>query len=667
MFAQLRTLAVAHKQMDARTRLLLYDKLALATQTAAQEAAYHLDVGLFHADQGEIDQAIRHLQAVLAEPAYASQPYERHGVTRSAGSVAQQELIQLIEQYGRSAYRQYDALARARLAEVIVGGGSDPAALAMIARRYPMSPAAVEALLEAARTLDARGRQTAATGLYQQAVVQSRHTGQRQLAVGRLLGFYIANRRPDAAEALLELELRRSPDAYPLSEGQPLDPQQWRERIAAVKASPPPRPALAGSLDTPRLLPGKLVSAAPGIEPASLRGRLLLHHEDGTMTCRTQDNPGQDLWRAKLPVQAQRWQVLADGREQTLVWSPDAGWVVSMNPETGQPNWASRLVFGDHEPGDAAGLDVDEAQGGLVFALSDAVVCFGHRASARLVVLDRSGGGVLWRTELAMTELTAIDADAWTLAAAGRVGPFMQPGSGKLALLSLFTGAPVTDSPEININLSPIAVTLRRDRALVCGQTKVSAIDLANGAEVWTRGFQDEVLTGMAVSQGGALGLSTDSGVVHVLDQERAGRPIGQALVRGRADTDPITMQPIGGDIWVRGGRGLYRLGTSPVVRWHDAVSLAYKRPVRALVGGEHAALIAAVDPDQDPDRFDQPKSFGLFILDREDGRLLNQYMLGPIDGPLLRGLLDPTRAELFGTGLVVPVGWQTLVVPGAP
>lgn len=664
---QLRDLVAVPDLMDDPTRRLLYDRLALATLTAAQEVAYHLDVGRYYAAMGQADLAVEHFQAVVSDPAFASQSYRSGSTTRSAGAVAQEEILKLIEQHGRSVYARYDALAQARLAELKATGQGDASALALIARRYPMSLAAVDALLQAGQAYEKQGDPIAATALYQQAVVRSGHAQQRQAAVGSLLLYYLSTNRPDAASQLLDREARLHPDLYPVDGGKPVSPAVWRERIAQVKAVADAPADLAAQLDTPYLLPGRLVMPAIDRAGAGLSaGRhMLLHHDDGTLTCHGGDRPGQALWTAALPAGARQWLLVAQGQRQFLLWSPDAGVVVALDESSGDTLWQTPLSLGA-EPFAAEQLPGGERER-MRLAVSDTVVCFGRTSDAKLVVIDRAGGGVLWRSRLSMSELTAIDCDQWTLAVAGRIGQIEQNSEGRLALLNLFTGEALTETPELKLTLSPMTMRLDHGRAILCGSNKIAAVDIVSGGEMWSYVDLNARFTGEMAISGNLLALASEGGSVLVIDHRHGGTQLGSVVVRGETDMRTAQVHAAGGSLWVTAGRGLFCLGQSPVVKWSDAVSLPYKQPVCGLIGRDRVALIAVTDALQDADRIDQPKSFGLFILDRAGGRLINQYTLGPVADEKLQGLLNPAEAQLIGRGLAVPIGWQTLVVPGKP
>lgn len=669
VFEQLRSLALQTQVVDNTTRRLLYDRLALVTQTAAQEVAYHLDVGRFFAEMGLAQQAVEHFQAVIGEPAFASQAYERDGTTRSAGAVAQQEILALIETHGRSVYGRYDALARARLAELMADGQADAAALARIARRYPMSLAAVESLLEAGQRFEDDGQAIAAAGLYQQAIVRAGRSRQRQVAVGRLLSFYLRLGRPDDASALLDREARLHPDLYPIDADQPLTHSVWRSRISETTAAAISRHDLADAFATPILLPGRLVGPAPGIEPDGQTDHLLLAHGDDTLTCHRAENPEQPAWTAALPVKAQRWFVLADRKEQLLLWAPNSQTLLALDPAAGTTLWSMDLGLNVPKIG---GVRLEELEdvNDFVFAVSDTVVCIGHKRSAAVVAIDRAAGGVLWRSQLDMVELAALDADQWTVVAVGSAGHHIRFSSGSVAFLSLFTGESVIETPDRRINMTPFAVTLRQGRALVIGENRVAAMDTVTGGEAWSRAFTDESLTGVYAASGALVVVETRDGLIHVLDAEQGGREVGRVLVRGGTDeTVRTTIQPVGGLFWVRSRSGLYCLGTDPVLRWRDAVSLPYKQPYRVLIGKDRVAMLASIREEIDPDRIhppDMPVSYALFLFDRDSGRLAREYMLGPFRDQV-GGLMDPRGAQLFGQGFAVPAGKQTMVVPGKP
>jgi len=652
VFDQLRELTLQADRAELRRQL--YDRMAMVTQTAEQEATYHLDAGLYFAEHGEPKRAVEHLHAVISEPAFAAVSYRIDGLERSASAIAQNRIQQLIENFGRGVYARQDALATVRVAQLKAADTIDAAALTAVARRFPLSPVAGRVLLDAADAYAEQGRRIDAASLYKQAVSRSTDDEQRQRAVGRLLSFYLQTGRPGLASDLLDRQVKQYPGLSPFSAQVPLSAAQWRKRIAQVRPLVAEQSPLTSTLGQPLLLSGRLIDDASGNEAAHDRKCFFLHHADNTITAHASSRPKQPLWSATAPSGAGEIELLADEDGQVLLWAPDVNVVFVLDAVTGEKRWQTPVRFDAPDDDQALHDQADPAGGGLLTAVSETVVCFGHRESAKLLAIDRAAGNVLWRVTLDMTGLTAIDADNWTLAAVGRAGLPQQLRSGKLALLDLSDAEPILDQGQLRIGLTPFAVNLREGRATIFGATGVTAIDADTGNALWSHGFSDKQLTGAHAVAGHLVAVETNDGEVHLLDSAAQGRPLGSVAVRAGGDRSGIGLQGISQRVWANSSSGVFCLGADPVLQWSDAIQTLELSNQALLVGRDHVVMIAQRDPDAVQD------GLALFLFEKNGGRLIEQYTLGSFEQATA-----PRRAVLLGSGLAIPAGEQTLVIPG--
>lgn len=653
VFDQLRLLIPQAE--DKKLRVQLYDCLALVTQSALQEATYHLDAGLYFAGQGDSQRAVDHFHAVIAEPAFAAASYEVDGLARPAGALAQREILALIKRFGRGVYARQDAMAQARINELKAAGNLNAASLTRITQRYPLSPLAGQLLLEAAQGRAQEGRWIAAAGLYKQAVQRAVDDAQRQHAAGQLLLFYLETGRPNFATDFLDRFAQQYPDNLATIDGQAISIEQWRKRISDVQVQPIELGALASSLSMPVLINGKLIGDAPGVDTLWDRGRVYLHHGNHTVSCRGADAPGEALWTAKVPAESGRLLRLADEHGQVLFWAVDASEVLAFDAATGEPLWQAQLQFDASEGQAAAGQAGGLAEAEVLVAVSETVICFGHRDIAQVMAIDRASGLLLWRTTLEMTSLTALDADNWSLVAVGRAGHPQQLRSGKLAVLSLADAQPLLDQGEVRIALTPFGVELDQHQAIVLGVSGVMAIELPTGQTRWSHRFSEKMLTGAYAALDGRLAVETNDGEVHLLDTSNEGKALGAVAVRGGGERLPTQLQTIGGAMWCLSSRGVFRFGQAAALDWSDAIQTPGLTPRSLIVGQEHVALLAQ------PNEAAVKNGLELFILESTGGRLVQQYDIGPLDGPA-----QGEQAVRFGSGLAIPVGMQTLVIPVA-
>ena len=653
VFDQLRLLIP--QTQDAALRRQLYDRLALVTQSALQEATYHLDAGLYFASQGDASRAVDHLHAVIAEPAFAAASYELDGLARPAGALAQQQILALIERFGRGVYARQDAMAQARINEFKAAGNLNAASLTHIAQRYPLSPLAGQLLLEAAQGRAQEGRWIAAAGLYKQAVQRAVGEAQRQHAAGQLLLFYLDTGRPSFATDFLERYTRQYPGNTATIDGQVITIEAWQQRIADTRVKPVELGALASSLATPVLVNGQLIDDAPGVDARSERARLYLLHRDRTISCRGADAPGEPIWSAKVPAESGRVLRLADENGQVLLWAVGVSQVLAFDAATGEALWRASLRFDATEEQGVGGQPDGLAEIDVLVAVSETVVCFGHRDSAQVIAIDRASGVLLWQTTLEMTSLTALDADNWSLAAVGRAGHPQQLRSGKLALLSLTDAQPLLEQGQARIALTPFGVELDQHQAVVLGASGVMSIELPTGQTRWSHRFSDKMLTGAYAALGRRLAVETNDGEVHLLDTANEGKALGAVAVRGGGDRLPTQLETIGGAMWCLSSQGVFRLGQADALDWSDAIQTTGLSPRSLIVAEDHVALVAQ------PNEAAVKNGLQLFILESTGGRLVEQYDIGPLDGQA-----QAEQAVRFGSGLAIPVGVQTLVIPPA-
>ncbi|MEM9346530.1 MAG: PQQ-binding-like beta-propeller repeat protein [Planctomycetota bacterium] len=652
VFDQLRLLIP--KTDDPTLRRQLYDRLALLTQTATQEAAYHLDAGLFFASAGETQRAIDHLHAVIGEPVFAAASYELEGLSRPAGSIAQQSIEQLIERYGREVYARQDAMAQAMINELKAADELNAVTLTAVARRYPLSPIAGQLLLEAAEVRASDGQPIAAVSLYKQALQRSVDDAQRQHAAGRLMLFYLKTGRPTFASDLLDRLTTRYPGLLPTIEGQTLTLEEWGDRIAEVNAAPVDLGPLAASLGTPILINGRLISEVPGLDAGLDASRVYLHQADDTITSRSHNEPGRAQWSAKVPANSGRLLLLADESGQALFWAVGVSQVLAFDSVTGEALWQAPLSF-DTSGDKAAGQFAQPSERSILIAVSETVVCFAHRDSSQVIAIDRASGDLLWRTRLEMTALTAMDADNWSLAIVGRAGHPQQLRSGKLAVLSLSDAQPILDEGQARIALTPFGVDIQRQSVTVLGTSGVLSVQVPTGKVQWSQRFAEKMLTGAYAIAGPRIAVETNDGEVQMLDASNQGKPMGAVTVRGGGNIQPTQLMIADGTVWCLSQRGVFRFGQWSELTWSDAIQSPNTTASNLIIGREHTALIAQ------PGVVPFNKGPSVYLFESAGGRLIEQYDIGP-----LGELPKPQDTMRLGSGLAMPVGSQTLVIPPA-
>jgi outer membrane protein assembly factor BamB len=651
VFEQLRILIP--QTDDATLRSALYERMALVTQTAEHEAAYHLDAGLYFAEQGQTQRAVDHLHAVVAEPAFAASSYIMDGMAQPAGAIARQTIQDLIERYGRGVYARQDALAQARIDQLKASGQLDASALTAVAKRFPLSPLAGRLLLEAAEARANEGRLIAAASLYKQAFQRSADDAQRQVAAGRLLQFYLDTKRPRLASDFLARLSARHPELAPIADGQALSLPAWASRLAEAPARPAEASPLSAALGTPLLVPGRLIprittATTHDAGPATDRDRVYLLQGDSTLACHAFDDPAEALWTSAQRAGAGRVKLLMDASGLAVFWAVDDGSVFALDRETGERRWRTAVSF--ETPQQAGG---DPAQRMLI-AVSETVLCLGDRDTAQVLAIDLASGDTLWRTTLEMTALTALAADNWSLAAVGRAGHPQQLRSGKLAVLSLADAQPTLPERQVRVALTPFGVDLQQDRVTVLGVSGVMAFQTSTGNPLWTQRASGSMLSGVYAVAGQRIAVETNTGELQLLDASNSGKIIDTLPVRGGGDRIPTQIVAEGDTLWCLSERGLYRFGPDGL-DWSHRSQTNSPAPRGLVLGSDYAAILAKPNPAP----FDN--GLTIDIVETSGGRQIDTYQLGPLPEET-----EPTQASRLAQGLAIPAGSQTIIVPPA-
>jgi len=134
----------------------LVQRLGRSASTPAERAAYFLTSGAVLEASGQTARAVQAYQSVLDSPDLASAPYALGDTQVSADFEATRRLRSLIASEGRQFYEPYEADAERLLSEARATLAAD--AFESIARRYPVSRAAVSAWMEAASRAQAQGK-----------------------------------------------------------------------------------------------------------------------------------------------------------------------------------------------------------------------------------------------------------------------------------------------------------------------------------------------------------------------------------------------------------------------------------------------------------------------------------------------------------------------------
>ncbi|USN98626.1 MAG: PQQ-binding-like beta-propeller repeat protein [Phycisphaeraceae bacterium] len=452
----------------------LIDRLGRIADSPAQRVAYAFALGRQHEASGRPQAAAAAYQGLLADPLLATTSWRGPRMSVRAELEAERRLHALVRLAGFGVYAPFDREARDRYRSL--QGAPDPVALDEIARRYPLSPVAAMARLDAARDLADTGEQRQAIsegakaveilhrlsldGAKVEADVLGNAYGAQIVALARANRFEEAGAlAAEAAEYRPQLVLRDG--------DRPIEVDalfgQIKQRLAGRRLKPRIGLAVVPE-DEPQLVKGyplrPLVRAEPGgADRARFDGVLFVSQDDGTLAWFAPASDGGPL--------APAWSRLIEGKPDPLLLRIDevsawvfwptqtGGWLERIALEDGSPMWVSAnwesLIQGvpppdgDDQEGRARFVDPIEGRvraDELLLTMDSRTIILVERGG-RAAAVDAASGDLLWAAALPLLRVHDVDTTNAVFAMGG-VGKDRDGNFGPmLATLDPRTGEPI--------------------------------------------------------------------------------------------------------------------------------------------------------------------------------------------------------------------------------
>lgn len=696
-------------QPEFAMRRALFERLASASATPADEVAYQFGFGRFLADTGEVHTAVDHYQMVLSDPTLAGQLFQHGNGSRQARLEATLRLRQLADKYP-GIYDRYDIVASQRLSEMTSNPQVAPEALIELAMEFPLSGAAATALLEAGRRYILMDQREDAGSQLRRAYQQTQDAGMRAIIVGMLVDNYDRLDRPRQARQWLRTFKHNHPGIDVIRVGKPYNVDAWLADLSGRISSEGQLPSLTLPLGQPQVIHGRLLT--PTRQQHTQAGDMLLVRR-GPMLALYRGTPTTQAWQTRLPDGGEV-ALLSLTHDQAVLWQADQGRIIVLDTRNGEPVWPHVDVAAliDEVGGEAQRLAIQpaaqrqfnriinpgniiirngrlqvaerEIQPGLMVAVSEMVICLADHGG-RMVAIDRGNGRVLWRKLLLVNRLDHLTIDDQTLAAAGVVGPPNDTQSGSIVVLDPLTGE--SRLPASLEDKSEIAFLGLGGEGLLLYATsdKIAAHRTINGEVAWRVPITGRTVANIGIAARDSMLLMDDTGGIMVVD-----------LIGGRIAGRVAPPSQFGGaPRFVSADERWYVLtawqascvGADGKLVWRDAIASSGRSFVHQLVGDQHVALLAVreeqapgdmrinvmIDPrieaavaGQAVARPAAPQgegwSYYLYLLDRQGGAVIQDHELGPI-----HEVIDGTNAAFVDNRLVFTTESTTIVIPGAP
>lgn len=473
---------------EIKRRLL--EQLSQLASAPEERAAYLFAEAEERESQGQAGQAVDALQRALLDPILPTVAFAlRRGRSVSVQLEAARRLRSIVQREGAAAYAVYDAEARNALAAT----ADDPEALEMLARRYPVARASVEALFRAAQgRLKLGSAPTAIADLesaYETASALARSDSDPLAAeaAGRLVRTLLEAGRPGAAQTLLEqLTSQGQALAY---EGQTLSPSHLLQQARLLASKLARRPVVGELTSEAFAMEGWRLHRPLTRAPDAPTDALLLERDDQLALWTIAQGKPHRLW--KLPVGEQTLAVRLTAERVVLLRRTSRGWTLEARSlQGGTLQWASRpfeRVFAERSASQP-GLTVDLGQGEIrpademLFAASEQGMYLADRLG-RVAAFDPQTGRTLWSAQ-PLSLLSDVAA-----------------GSERLVLIGTSGG---TEADSVAVALDPATGRIEREATLPLGRGRwvrldaaehaivgmsrgVASIDLRSGAIRWSR------------------------------------------------------------------------------------------------------------------------------------------------------------------------------------
>lgn len=307
----------------------LITRLGQCASTTEDRVAYLLTAGRHYEGIEQPARAVESYQAVLDDPDLAAASYTSAGTTIGAQFEATRRLRRVIQLHGLGLYETYQADAARLLAE-LGSEAREPERFEAIARRYPLSRAAVRAWTEAGSRYAAQQRPQLAALAFEEGLTAAQDALDAndpllgELA-GRLVQSLVRAELLHPARAALERLLTERPGLVMTDGGSPLDGRDLLRNIKQRLAQGEPRPRIGPRATAVTPMPGWAIEPPDATDAVALSpSHVLMRSENEEIAM---------FKAAGLGALTQLWGGL---REHIYLWMDRTGVIFSV--ETGEMN-----------------------------------------------------------------------------------------------------------------------------------------------------------------------------------------------------------------------------------------------------------------------------------------------------------------------------------------
>jgi len=647
---------------DNETMSLLVARLGQAAATPAETALQRLRAGALAEATRRPGEAVAVYQRVLDDEATRRSIVNLGVRTVGAREEATRRLRRLVDLEGAQLYAVFEREASLALARERASG--DPARLAEIARRYPVSTAALEAWVGASDAALARGKLRGSIGYLEEALAAADGVpGASDEIVGEIIG-RLATRlvdggRPAAASAVLARAAKDHPTLALTNRGELVDLAALERQIAQSRTRLARRPRFGALSEDDALtsIPDRL-PMNPLFDSLDSDHSLTLLAGEEVIEAWEPDPAGglARRWSAPLDPAMALLRLDSTGAIVSLGYD-ETRRLARLNGRTGEAVWETPFFEAAFPPDTAPGAgETVPLPAGSVRPRSELLVALRGDAAAlversgRVAGYDIAEGRQLWARDVGLMQVFDA-ADSGGLLAMVGASPRRQAN----ARLTLEPDGVVVDMQSgrevARLDFGearPRWVRATRDGVAVVGTDRsILGFRLATGERLWEtvdaagrRTVEAWAFPGRLIVLDGAGGLwqvEIESGELSRTALETRNRLDGDALSIGAAAAgdSAVLALPRGVVIYDRRGE---------LVGVDHRDSLTTLGPIAF---GEHAAVVL------EPRGF-EPRLYEARVIELESGRLLQSKLVEMPARPHSIDLIDERVLVGAGSGVVV-------------
>jgi outer membrane protein assembly factor BamB len=288
------------------------------------------------------------------------------------------------------------------------------------------------------------------------------------------------------------------------------------------------------------------------------------------------------------------------------------------------------------------------------------------------VGLSLHEGEVLWRQQLGIQQITSLTVTDRAIALGGVHGLGTDAHNARVTLLDPITGDRLVPAIDQGRSVPPFWLGVLGDRVVAVAPDLVQAYNLVTGESLWQHEVPDRERRNVQYAR---EGWGQGNTVALMRMQRQNGRiwpwqlSMMDVATGDQRGTVPVNEPPLSQSMRMLGSR-LYlatpsraqAINGDGTFAWRDAINMPAKTLTAQTLTQDQVAIVAQSGEQQQP-----PETVGLYVLERETGRLKASFDLLPaMKSEAWAEGGSVTRVRCVAGGVALGNDDQTILLPGS-